>query len=510
MENILWKKEIHKPYFAALSSSIQVDVAIIGGGITGITAGYLLAKAGKRVAVLESMSVGGGTTGSSTGNLYALVDEMLHKIAWGFGEQTMKEVVASRTAAVEQIRKLVSEHGIDCDLQPCAWHLLAEQAQDNDIIKKEYEACVAAGLSAQLTETADVPFEISAALRVDGQAQFNPVKYMQQLAEKAQEAGCLIYEQTKVLEIEEGDVNTLQTLPGFTVEAAHVIHATHTTKGIMMIQTFLGPYREYALTAKLKSGNYPQGTFWTFNHPHHHSMRSYTDENGDQCLLVLGNPHKVGQKDDNQECLKALAQYVRERFDVAFFQHQWGAQHYKSADGLPYIGKASDANIYMATGFSTDGLVYGTLSAMILTDLILGQENQWAKIYDPSRHTPLQSAKRFIKENINVAGQYIKDIVFKPDVSELAEIGNDQAKMIEIDGEKYGAYRDKLGLIHIVSAVCTHMKCTVNWNSFERSWDCPCHGSRFNYDGKVIEGCAIRDLRTYSENSGEDFKIDAD
>ena len=506
-KTVLWKKDAEKMNFGTLNGDMAVDVAIIGGGITGITAGYLLAKAGKKVAVLESLRVGEGTTGYSTGNLYALIDEMLHKIESKFNTETIQAVAASRTAAMKQIEAWISEFDISCHFQKRSWFLFSETEEDDKTIEKEYEAVVRAGLSAKKRYRTVLPFKTSLALEVEDQAQFNPVEYMKVFAVAAENAGCSIYEHTKVIEVEEGEeIHTVHTLRG-KVTAKHVIHATHTPKGVMSYHTLLGPYREYALAVKLNQGVYPEGIFWGFNKPHHHSMRTYIDEQGTPYLLILGEPHKVGQKENNEECFEKLEAYVRERFDVDCIAYRWGAQHYKSADGLPYIGrKSKDSEIYIATGYSTDGLTYGTLAAMIITDSILGKENPWADFYDPLRSNPLKSAGRFIKENVNVAAQYMHNIVFNPEADELAEIRNGEAKTIEIDGEKYGAYRDNLGMIHVVSAICTHMKCVVNWNAGEQTWDCPCHGSRFNYDGRVIEGCAYRDLPTLSEKNGEAAK----
>lgn len=509
-QSVPWKRDAEPSGFSPLTEDLKVDVAIIGGGITGITTGYLLAKAGKKVAVLEARSVGGGTTGYSTGNLYATIDEMLHKIESKFDTKTMQEVAVSRTQAICQIEANIRELGIECNYHKRSWFLFSESEEDDATVEKEYHACVSAGLDAHLMKKDFLPFHTSSALRVDHQAQFNPVQYMRAFAKKTAEAGCRIFEHSKVTEIEEGHDNILTIEGGHKVTASHVVHATHTTKGIMMIQTFLGPYREYAMAVKLRSGTYPEGIFWAFNKPHHHSIRSYTDDKGEQYLFILGEPHKVGQKENNEECFQKIEQYIRERFDVESVAYRWGAQHYKSADGLPYIGrKFAGSQTYIATGFSTDGLVYGTLSAMIISDLILERKNQWAEMYDPGRHTPLKSAERFTKENVNVAIQYLKNIVFSPEAENLASIPNEEAKTIEIDGNKYGAYRDKLGIIHVVSIVCTHMRCVLNWNQGEKSWDCPCHGSRFDYEGKVIEGCAINDLPTYSEQARKALEGDS-
>jgi glycine/D-amino acid oxidase-like deaminating enzyme/nitrite reductase/ring-hydroxylating ferredoxin subunit len=505
-KTVLWKADTHPINFGTLPGDIDVDVAIIGGGITGITAGYLLAKAGKKVAVLEAWSVDGGTTGYSTGNLYAPVDEMLHKIESKYNTETIQAVAASRTAAMQQISGWIAEFDIDCNYQPTSWYLFSETPEDDETIEKEYEACLRAGLDAHKTTASKLPFPASLTLEVKNQAQFNPVMYMQAFAVKAKATGCQIYDNTKVLEVEEGDESHTLTTSHGKVTARSIIHATHTPKGVMQYHTLLGPYREYALAVQLNSGAYPDGTFWAFNKPHHHSMRTYTDEHGESHLLILGEPHKVGQKENNEECFEKLETYIRERFDVREITHRWGAQHYKSADTLPYIGrKSKGSEIYIATGYSTDGLTYGTLAGMLLTDQILGKENTWSEIYDPLRFNPLKSAASFIKENANVAAQYMHNLTFNPEIEALSEISNNEAKTIIIAGEKYGAYRDQLGMIHVVSAVCTHMKCIVNWNQGEKTWDCPCHGSRFNYDGKVIEGCAYRDLPTLSEQQGEDI-----
>jgi Rieske Fe-S protein len=257
----------------------------------------------------------------------------------------------------------------------------------------------------------------------------------------------------------------------------------------------MGAYREYAIAVKLSSGEYPKGIFWVMGQPHQHSIRSYTDSRGEDYLLVLGEPHKVGHKKDNETCFKSLESYAGMRFDVKSVDYQWSAQNYRSADGLPYIGATDDnANVYIATGFATDGLTYGTLAAMIISDLILGNENPWQKLYDPRRHHPFKSAGRFIKENVHVLMDYMHDLPYLAEAESVSGIAPGEGKTVAIKGEKFAVYRDETGELHQVSAVCTHMKCIVNWNKEAKSWDCPCHGSRFTVDGQVLEGPAIANL----------------
>lgn len=497
----LWKDDAEASFYGTLQENWNVDVAIVGGGITGITAGHLLAKAGKSVAVLEALQVGGGTTGFSTGNLYSIVGEQLQKVRSKFDTETMRAVVASRTAAIEQIENTVHEFAIACDFHRSPWRLLSETQDDTSSLQKEYEACLDAGLEAYIDSAAPLPFTISAALRIENQAQFNPMQYTKALAAQAQKAGCAVFEHTPVIRIQEGSPNILYTANG-TVTAGKVIHATHSPKGVKAVHALLGPYREYAIAVKLNSGNYPEGIFWTILGTSHHSIRSYTSRSGENYLLVLGEPHKVGHKKDNEICFQNLETYIRARFDVKSVEYHWSAQNYKSADCLPYIGAINQkSGVYIATGFATDGLTYGTLAAMIISDLILGNENPWSKLYDPHRRNPLKSAGRFIKENVHVFMDYMKDMPYQAEAKRFSAIMPDEGKVVEIKGEKFAAYRDEAGELHQVSAVCTHMKCIVNWNEEEKSWDCPCHGSRFKVDGQVIEGPAIINLPKMEVNN---------
>ena len=495
----VWREGAYKKNYPQLDRDIIVDVAIVGGGITGITAAHLLKQAGKRVAVLEALSIGEGTTGMSTGNLYAAVEENYHLLQSKFDKDTTRKVAQSRAAAVNLIEHFATDYGIDCEFQRVPWYLFAEHPDDVETIQRELEAIKDAGLDAGFEQTLPLSAPTLGGIKLDGQAQINPLKYVRGLAEETHSPESMIYEHTKIVDYKDGHKGNpcvLHTDHGHRITALHVIMATHTPKGIMFVQTLLGPYREYALAVSLADNIYPQGIFWGMAQGKRHSIRSYTSAEGKQHLLVLGEPHKVGQKENNEECFKQLEIYVRERFKVDQVEYYWAGQHYKSADSLPYIGSnGEDSNIYHATGFSTDGLTYGTLSAMLISDHIMGNDNEWLKLYDYNRHNPGKAAKDFIKENANVMVQYLKDFPnMNVDAKEFAEIGPGEGKTIVLDGEKYAAYRDPGNKLHVVSAVCTHMKCIVHWNSAERSWDCPCHGSRFSTDGQVIEGPAIHDL----------------
>jgi glycine/D-amino acid oxidase-like deaminating enzyme/nitrite reductase/ring-hydroxylating ferredoxin subunit len=476
--------------YPSLQGHQEADVVIIGGGITGLTAAMLLSDAGKKVIVLEALRIGLGTTGNSTGNLYVTVDEHLSGIKKRWSSEVMKNVVQSRSAGLDLIEKTIQRFNIDCDFYKTSFNFFAETLDGDaeDFIKKEFDALTEAGLNPQLSENAGLPFEVKRAISVNGLAQFHPYKYAVGLA-KHISGKCTVYENSQVEDFDEKE-GTVKTKSG-TVKAGSVIMATHTPKGVWMVQAALGPYREFGVAAELKSGDFPKGIYWGVNQPKH-SVRTYKD--GDkQYIMVIGDKYKTGQGEDTFDYVKRLEAFLESRFDIGTERFIWAGQQYRPADGLPYIGKHSD-KLYFLTGFSTDGLVYGTMGAMIVCDQILGKENPWSQTYDLKRFTPIKSFKEFFKENVNNLVQLAKDAPWNVDADSLKEIAPGEGKVLESGGEKIAVFKDESGINYMLSAVCTHMKCVVSWNPVEKTWDCPCHGSRFSTDGNVIEGPAISDL----------------
>ncbi len=492
----LWKATSNeKVNFPALTKDIEVDVAIIGGGITGIISAMLLSNEGKSVAVTEALNIGLGTTGYSTGNLYVVVDEHLSKIKRKWDKEVMCAVAASRKAALELIENIISKYKVDCNFIHTPFYYFAESPDNSsfDFLNDEFESASQASLSPELVSETPLPFKISKALKIQNQSQFQPLKFIRQLASKMISNSCSIYENSPVDRIEEE--NNMLYIGDKKVRARHIIMATHTPKGVYAVQSVLAPYREYGVAGTLNNKNYPEGIFWSADEKKH-SVRSYHN-NGKDYILTIGEKHKTGQEEDNRKCVERLQSYLDSHFDMKSFEYQWGGQHYRSADGLPYIGPSGDGNLYIATGFATDGLIYGALAGILIKDMILKKANRWNEIYDSKRITPMKSAKNFIKENIDDAIQYLKDLPMNVDITSFSELKNGEGKSIEIEGEKCGAYRDDNGKLHLVSLTCTHLKCICNFNYFEKSWDCPCHGSRFDIEGKVLEGPAIRNLKKY-------------
>ncbi|MGZ5028273.1 MAG: FAD-dependent oxidoreductase [Methylobacter sp.] len=473
--------------FSSLAGHKEADVVIIGGGITGLTAAMLLSEAGKKVIVLEALRIGLGTTGNSTGNLYVTVDDYLSGIKKKWGSDVMKAVVMSRAEAINRIETTIDNYDLDCDFYRTSFNLFAESL-DQDIesfIEEEFAALTEAGVKARIGGNPGLPFAAAKSLSIEGQAQFHPLNYVRGLAGKLRDS-CEIHEHSQVIDFDE-DERIVKTKDG-SVKAAQVIMATHTPKGVYMVHSALGPYREHGVAAELLSGEMPKGIFWSMNKPKR-SVRHFND-GGKDYVMVIGDKYKTGQGENTGEYLQRLEDYLTSHFDTGPINYVWAGQQYRPADHLPYIGKHGDA-MYFLTGFSSDGLVYGTLAAMIVSDMIIGKTNPWQDIYKLNRFTPLKSFKEFFKENADNFVQYLKGA---PDADSMAEIALDEGCVIEKDGEKLAVYKDQNGVNHICSAVCTHMKCTVNWNPSEKTWDCPCHGSRFKPDGQVIEGPAVADL----------------
>lgn len=495
MTESLWQGTSGETSFPKLSAQLGADVAVIGGGITGITAAMLLSKGGKRVVLLEATRVGGGTTGGSTGNLHVLPDQGLHAIREKWGRETAQELVQSRGEALDMVEGIVAEHALDCDFHRRPHYLFPVGEEQTEQILVEYEAAREAGLPAILAGTVPLPFAVNRVVKMEGQGQFHPLRFVRQLAEAISSERCRIFEDSPVLEIDEK--NLVVRTAGGEVHAETIILATHTPKGFNLLQTALGPYREYGIAGRLKSGSFPAGIYWSAEEPSH-SIRSF-ERNGETYLVAIGEKHKTGQHDNSVDYFARVEEFARARFDLGEIEYRWSAQNYRPADSLPYIGRtAASERIHVATGFGTSGLLYGPLAAAIISEGILGRPSRWEPLYRAVRFTPGKGGGTFIKENVDVAVQYVKDYLTSAERETLGDVQPGEGKVAELEGKRVAVYRDGERSWSAVSPVCTHLGCIVHWNRWEKSWDCPCHGSRFRPDGTVIEGPALKPLEKRS------------
>lgn len=493
--NAIWSvAQSDEVRYAPLQGEQEVDVAIVGGGITGLVSAIKLATAGKRVAVLEAGRIGAGSTGRSTGNLYATVSLGLSNISKKHGSDTAQSVASCRQQAVQFIERTVHDYGIECEFvrRPMYHSVHKENAHYVQQLEEELNASVAAGLAVtSVSEVPELPFAQHKAFRLEDQAQFNPWRYTVGLAKAVRERNGLIYENSKVMEIDAGN-GTLVTLAG-KVKAQDIVFATHTPKGINLLQAEMQPYQEYGISAELKHGaTYPMGAFWILDDSK--SIRSY-EYDGKRYLIIIGGKHKTGHGSLGAGYFNMLEEYAKTYFDVARFVHRWSAQQYEPADALPYIGRSAHSNVYVGTGYAADGLTWGTAAGEIISGQILGQAgSDIGERLNPRRFTPIKSGKNWIKENVSVARHLMKAHFASTEKHDLEQIKPGEGAVVTVDGEKLAVYRDTNQELAAVSAECPHMKCQVHWNGAEKTWDCPCHGSRFTTQGKLIEGPAYRDL----------------
>jgi glycine/D-amino acid oxidase-like deaminating enzyme/nitrite reductase/ring-hydroxylating ferredoxin subunit len=475
----------------ALSQDLAVDVAVVGAGITGLTAALLLAREGRSVVVLEADRIGAGTTGGTSAHVTQVLDHRAKELISKHGEDGARGVAESTGAALARIASLVAEEGIDCGFARVPGYLYAEAREDAAEIDEELEAACRIGLRAERADGLPLPFPVAAAVRFPEQARFHPLAYLAGLAAGVRRGGGRICEQTRALEVHGGERCRIETGRG-TVTAGAVLLATHTPAGFDLLQTEIEPMRSYVLAARLDGQPVPDGLFWDTADPYHYTRRQPSAD-GD-LLVVGGADHKTGA-DESEESYRALERYLRERWRVASVEHRWSSQFYEPVDGLPFIGASPmGENLLVATGYSGTGLVLATLAAMLVTDRIAGRENRWADLYRTSRVKPLAGGPKFLAMNLGAARRFVGDRLGVPELEDLAQVAPGDGRVFALDGEKVAVSRTSGGAVHAVSAVCTHMGCIVHWNRAEQTWDCPCHGGRFTPQGEVIEGPPVRPL----------------
>ncbi|MBS4192121.1 FAD-dependent oxidoreductase [Bacillus sp. FJAT-49705] len=488
-------REFPLPSFEKLKEHTSVDVAIVGGGITGITAGYLLIKEGLKVAILDAGNILTGTTGHTTAKLTAqhglIYDELINH----FGVEKAKLYYEAESSAINFISNKVKEKGIDCDFSEEQAFIYATSDKYAKKIETEMDAYQKLGINGSLVD--GIPFDIKtkATIVMNNQAQFHPVKYMKKLLEDFIEAGGIVYEKTTATDIGENDHPVVITRDGHRVNCKHVIVASHFPFVDMMGFYFARMYvsRSYVLGVKSKM-DYPGGMYYSADEPTR-SLR-YTPFNDEKLILVGGEGHKTGQGIDMMKHYEALEGFAEEVLGINEFPYRWSAQDLVTLDKVPYIGPitSTNQNILVATGFRKWGMTNGTFAAMLLKDIITEKENRYRELFDPSRFQADPSIKQIISINTDVAGHLISG---KLEVApkEPRDLENDEGAVVMVNGKRAGAYRDKEGKLHLVDTTCTHMGCETHWNDAERTWDCPCHGSRYTYDGEVLNGPTKRPLR---------------
>jgi glycine/D-amino acid oxidase-like deaminating enzyme/nitrite reductase/ring-hydroxylating ferredoxin subunit len=499
----VWMATSDTPELPQLTRDMRAGVCVIGAGIAGMTTAYLLARAGRAVVVIDDGPVGGGETGRTTAHLTNALDDRYYQIQKLHGLTGAQIGAESHTAAIARIESIASQEDIDCDFERVDGYLFLGPESGRDELERELNAAHRAGLTdVELVEKAPLEFwNTGPALRFPRQAQFHPLKYLQGLARAILRDGGHIYTRAHAETIVDGEPCRVTTSDGHVITADSVVVATNSpVNDWVILHTKQAAYRTYVIGARVPRGSVPRALYWDTSDPYHYIRLHEVDSRVDSAqlediLIVGGEDQKTGQEDDNTDPFKALEEWTRERFPmVKSVDFRWSGQIMEPVDYMAFIGKnpGTDQHIYVATGDSGNGMTHGTIAGILLTDLILGKKNPWASLYDPSRKN-FRSTPEFIKENLNVAAQYA-DWATGGEVDSVDQIEPGNGAVIRRGARKIAAYKDDQGNVHLRSAICSHLYCIVDWNSIEKTWDCPCHGSRFDPYGKVVNGPAITPL----------------
>ena len=494
--NSIWMATADTPLQPRLQDNVRTDVCIIGAGIAGLTTAYLLSREGRSVVVLDDGPIGGGMTGRTTAHLTNAFDDRYLDVEKLHGEEGARFTAESHTAAIDKVEDIVRAENIDCDFRRCDGFLFVVPPDTQELLDDELAATHRAGLT-DVEKVARAPiesFDTGPALRYPRQAQFHPLKYLNGLVRAIARDGGKLFSHTHAATIEGGENARVETTAGPVITCETIVVATNTpVNDRVAIHTKQAPYVTYVIGAAIPKGSVPVALYWDTLDPYHY-VRVQTLNDHD-VLIVGGEDHKTGQESDCYERWGKLESWTRERFpQIGDIEFRWSGQVMEPVDYLAFIGRnpLDSDNVFIATGDSGQGMTHGTIAGMLLTDLIQERQNRWADLYSPSRVT-LRATPEFAGENINVAAQYA-DYVTAGDIKSEDELKPGQGAVMRHGLSKIAVYRDENGAIHKRSAVCPHLGCVVAWNACEKTWDCPCHGSRYSAEGRVYQGPANTDL----------------
>jgi len=487
----------------SLTRDLETDVVIVGGGLAGISIAYFLTQAGRKVALVEDGYIGSGETCRTTAHLSTALDDSYVKLEKNFGKRDTRIIAESHREAIDLIEHIIRKENIDCDFERLSGYLFLHPTDKNDSLQKELKVALRSGVNVQeLMQVPGIPGEKNC-LCFPRQAQLHPLKYLMGLCRVIDKNGGKLFTETHASEINPGGIRTSN---GFTIKATHVVIATHAPvndRYTMVLKQV--PYRSYVIAALVEKNILPKAFWWDTgdqsvkgNTPYHYvRLQVYSDKY--DLLLCGGEDHVVGNADLEVDRYSLLERWTREQFPIKDVVSKWSGEILMPMDSIAFIGRSPwyKDNVYMVTGDSGSGFTYGTIAGVLITDLITGRKNKWERIYRPSRFT-FKTSGRFLKTLKDDFGSTLKKW-FYSDGMDISLLEKGDAKILKLGRDICGVFRDENGKLHIVSASCTHLGCILVWNRYEKTWDCPCHGSRFTYEGKVINGPANRDLHVYND-----------
>lgn len=483
--------------YSKLNKDIKTECLIVGGGIAGVTSAYLLSKKGIKVTLVDANKIGEGCTGRNTGKITSQHNIIYSKIKKEYDLERAKSYYEANNEALNLMEKIINENKIDCNFERLPAFIFTESEDYIKDIEEEYNVCKEIGIDCEYHESLDLPLDIKCAMSFNNQAQFNPKKYIDALAELVIKQGGEIYENTVIEDVDRRKMNKITSRDGNVIYAANLIICSHHPfyDGMSFYFARLKAERSYLVALDYKK-EFPKGMYINVESPSR-SLRKYEGD-GKSLLLVGGEKHRVGKGEEDVDYYEVLESFAKEKFQDVEVKYRWSAQDWVTTDKIPYIGYINKEfdNIYVSTGFSKWGMTNGTVAGMLITDLITEESDKFKDTFTPSRVKSFLS-KQFLKQNVTVAVEYVGGMLRHGD-KEL-EFENGEVRIVRIKGVDYGAYKDDKGKLFIVNIKCTHLGCELKWNSCEKSWDCPCHGSRFDYIGNVLEGPAVNPLKSYGE-----------
>lgn len=482
----LWTATVPRREFGPLVGSVDCDCLVIGGGIAGLMCALQLQSDGHKVVVVESGKVGFGVTGGTTAKL-----TLAHGAIYGQLGDAAKDYAEANRWGMNLIRDLVDELTIDCDFEVRDMIVFAENSEKFDVLTKEYTKAEEIGIPVEWVNTTTAPVKIRGGIKYTDQYQFHPLKFLWRIVDHFVSLGGVIYEDTRAYEVKEEEPCRVHTMRG-TVTANKVVVATNfPVYDPALYSARLAPYRDYAIAVQIDGDMPAEMSIGA-------SDSSYSFRTHGDLVIVSGEMHKVGQA-DTAACFNSLEAYAMSKFTVKSVPYKWSTQDCMSLDRMPYIGhiSSSSKNVFVATGFSGWGMSTSAYAGKIIADLVADRENPWAGTFDPHRWQSTSAIKTFVKENFNVAQRWFGDKIWNQQDADIDALEPGEAAILPLDGEKVAAFRDADGTLHAVSPVCTHLGCDLAWNSAEQSWDCPCHGSRFDFLGQVLQGPAVEDLKKF-------------
>lgn len=511
--NSIWNDTESMHHYSRLEQDLKVDVCVVGGGIAGITTAYLLMKEGKKVCLVESFELCSGQTSRTTAHFVTALDDRYFDLEKYHGLEGSKLAAQSHLQAAQKVRSMISNEKIDCDMKMLDGYLFAADDPREDILDNELKAAHRAGLLdvVKLERSPLNSFNAGPCLRFSHQMKLHPLKYLKALAHAFTEGGGQIYTHTHIVDVRGGRNAQVKTKRGNYIQCQAVVMATNTPiNDVVVIHTKQAAYRSYVMGFKIPKGSIENALYWDTLDPYHYLRVEPLTETQD-VLIVGGADHKTGQEDHTDTHFKTLEKWTRDRFPmIQDLSHKWSGQVMEPVDGLAFLGHnpMDNDNVYVITGDSGNGMTHCTIGAMIITDQIMVRKNPWESLYNPNRIN-FRSASHFLKENANVLGQYIEWLEAKatPDYDSLEP---DEGIVYRHGVKMFAAYKNKMGNLKFMSAACPHLGGIVHWNNAEKSWDCPCHGSRFSAHGKVIEGPAVCDLEKvkYKHDGSEALPLD--